>query len=916
MSLLRALLKMPRLITSFVLLASALGWASHASLNREVWVGFEGNEMAFRDRLTFQVDIPQRWTLVEPFRLEAASGWQDWERDGSEGQWIQLFKTNSGEASLPVAGAGDVQILSSVAAPLWRSIPVSPTGSSFDTAILDVHLGPGWSLVGVTGGGRVVGSWASRWSWQPLLLLAALVGLVGWGVSPRLGLCALFAGLAIGGTGHIWLGAFAVLGLLVAIAIRLPENDWRSNTLFELAILPAAVLGIWLPFHSLWEISQVIQPQSAVVWKDSPPGQGTELLHDGWFRRAEAECGAKSSRLRVEASAGDQGWSREVPTVFGIGSAWLPSQDSADFQVAPTGRGVPYWDFTMGRVEWFPGDRGGTRAAVQAGDRMRILAAPPWLTTVSRILGLGALWALWIGLCLRHDRFRRMWVNLSSLAPRLAVFLVLCAPAVSMASKTDSVQGEILRSFSYDGRWHLSTTIVQVYGSRKVFRIPLAEGETPVDSLRIQDGEVLVTGGKGKFPLTQPGDWPVDDGLIGEDVDVSELNLIDEILGNGGGRKSPPPPSVAIRRVEPPKPDSVETESYRSGDWVAPTAWVKLPPSRRSLMPTGTSLTISAPSSSRWLETWSIHCPPRFQPIFHGMLPGGEADSRSAFVFHPKPGDSLRVDVRGLEPVPVEPFQITHATLRYADADFSGARLWMNLRVSVGDTLRIWLPPQASEVVVWVDCLPVAATGNAEGRWDVPISGSKGWTSVALTWKEPPQDGVFRRAGPVRVSAPGANLFVEVPDPTGKWVLGMGGRGFGPRVVWWLIPLLAGAAVWRLSRSRRLPGGRLAWTVVLGAWPSLLVSCDMLGHLFPYGETMELAYGVNRIAEGAFDSVLDLYQVLAPMDLKWYLDRFQGSLTRPWMIVVPNIVCFLCCVLWIAAFRKIRGAARKAAKIS
>lgn len=905
-----ALLKPVRLLWMIVLATTVCTWSAEATLHREAWFGFDGQKMTFADRLTFAVDHPMRLSLVEPYRLDAAHPGGESQSGCSNGPWIPLFKSPSGDTGFAVAGEGEVQILSTVDAPLWRSIPISPMGWNLDTATLDVHLGPGWSLLAVTGPGRLEGGWMSTWTWKSFLLVAVLTGLAAWGVSWRMGVCAAIAGLAIGGMGVVLPGMFAVLVVFIAIGIRLPQQDWKAQTVFELASMLAAVVGLWLSFHSLWEFNQAIQPQSATVQENSHGKWNEMLLHKGWYSHSEQECTGSESRMRVESSAGEPRWSNEVRTGFDVESAWLPDKDSFAFLLAPSGPEVPFWHFTMGHVEWPSAARGQNRVAVEAEDRMRILAAPPWLTALARIAGVSALWALWIGLCLRHGHFHRRWRRWSSLAPKLALLAVICAPVASRASQTDSVEGEIVRTFSFDGRWSLSTSIVQDRGLQKTFRIPLMEAEDPIDSLRIQEGQVLVSRGRDKFRRDR-GPGGMFDDAIADEEDPWKQNMLDIILSG----EKPPEPDFESRPSKPSAPDSVIKESYRSGTWAAPSDWRGHLPARESWMPAGGVLKVSAPQHPRWLETWVVRCSPRFQPVFHGLQPGGEADAKASFVFHPRPGDSLRVETVRLESVPVAALEIAHATLRYSDANFTGGRLWLHLRVSASDTLRVGLAPHASELEVFVNGMETDVRRGSDGVVAVPIAGAMGQATVALTWKTPGQRGIFRRAEPLRVSARGANLFVELPELEDVWVLGLGARGAGPHVVWWIVPLLALAVVWRLSRSRRLVGGPFAWWVALGAWPSLLVSWDLL-RIFPFGLTMELGRAVDRIENGVLDPLMNLYQVLSPMEPEWYLDRFDGLLSRPWMIVVPKFVCFVVCLLWYWAIRRILAADRKSGRVS
>lgn len=880
-----------RRLVVLLLVFAATVWSASATLQRDVWVGFEGRELTILDRLGFVLDGPQRLSVREPLQLNAAAAEVPYVGHCSSGSWIHLTSAQTGETGFPVLGEGSVDLLMQVQQPIWWPISVSPVGWDLDSAVVDVHLGPGWSLLAITGGDRAEGAWCDRWSWWTILSLVAASVVVGWAISWRTGFCALVSGVAIG---PLVLGAFfGFCILLVTISVASVRwFPWRDRKLFSRGSVAVLCLcGMWLMAHSVREVAEAVEPRSVVEWIESPRGVREFQVYRPRFALDEESCEGETRKLGIQSSMGDSPWLNEVQTPFQVEPAWMHNRDSLDFRTASTGPEPPHWGYKMGHVEWLAATKEAGHPRVSAGDSMRIVALPPVWSAIARILGLVALWILWVRFVAGNRSMRQELASLGRFAPKLSVVLLLALASAPRAEIAVPMKGEILRTFTFDGSWTVKTTIVQAYGPCGTLVVPVMEGETPLVRMDVRDGQVVLKRGRAKFPLRAKDHRGLLDGGFGdtEDLDPNEQNMLEIILAGEIPRPKPPGDSaVSNPTSREEKPDSAQRDAYLSGDWREPAPPTGVGVSWEGQMASGPDLVAYHARPSGWVEHWVVRCTPRYLPTFQGLALGKGPDSRSAFVFHPKPGDSLRVRTRSLPSVAHSAMQIVHASLTWDDARFSSGRLWMRLRVSASDTLQIRLPSGARDEIVLVDGQSESSRKDLQGIWKVPVSAKNGWAIVAVGWSQSAQEGWLRRAGEVSVSATGANAFVNVPADETGWIVAMDGRGYGPRAIWWLVPFLAAGLVVWLRRRRALRGGALVWVVALGAWPCLW---ELLG--------------MNQAHFG-----------LQSPDRMWYLDRFDGTLMRPWMIVVPKYVCYVACLPWLWAIRRILLASANRERVS
>jgi hypothetical protein len=378
-----------------------------AALRREVWIDFQGGGMTLVDHLDAGMSNPQRISVRPGFRLCRA---QD-----ATGRPILLGSLGSGEQGFPVQGTGAYELQLRREGSTWGSFPVSSTGWDLGKANLRVHLGPGWRLLSISGGGASWGSWFDRWNLWNIFMVVLAVGLVARLGSKR---SAVLAGavLVLGchdgiGVGH-WLHALAALGVWALLREKIPgSGPTRVASLW--ALLASLVLvGVQVGF-TVGQMRLAMHP--ALEW--------TGVSEDGGFigalgaSRKAAEARDDQTEAKRDDGSADL---RSVPSApasspdamsmvrlrakgtMGMSevrtrpAAFAPEEDPAGMRAAQVGVGVPdgRQGSAEGNMEW--------EGFVRADKTCRIVAlSPAWLRMWRIFTVLGA-WALLVVLFRRR----------------------------------------------------------------------------------------------------------------------------------------------------------------------------------------------------------------------------------------------------------------------------------------------------------------------------------------------------------------------------------------------------------------------------------------------------------------------------------------------------------------------------------
>lgn len=399
-------------------------------LRRGVWIDFDGAGATVVDDIDGEVLRPVRLSVGAPLELG---------RLVRDGQALVVTSVAAGEQGAALQpGAAALHLVSRLAHPLGAAVPAGPAGWEHASGAWSVHAGPGWRILDLLGPGRSYGTWAAEWNlWSIFLvvLTAALLGRVaGWPAAA--GAAALFVLGWQDGIGTGWWLHLAVV-LLVWALVRERFTGSRLETGVRiwavlaalgvlLRLLPMTVQQVRLVVHPgldrgagqlQYEMVPTMAPEprgeygatkgERSVASGSSRAEGEEMtkaLSDGLLGEEIDPAGASAIDAVLAGKAGEvAGGGAGAPRGHSATDkiATAPDEDDDPFLTGgvQTGPGEPTWDFASASLAW--------DGPLVPGQRVRIVAAPPWVMRLWRVVLVGGAWLL-------------AWFLLRSAAPGIA----------------------------------------------------------------------------------------------------------------------------------------------------------------------------------------------------------------------------------------------------------------------------------------------------------------------------------------------------------------------------------------------------------------------------------------------------------------------------------------------------------------
>lgn len=368
--------------------------ANRLTLQREVWLQFDGSALYAKDRIAGAMHRDWRLDVAAPYVLERAQ---------SRGDGLLVTQAADGATGVELREAA-VDLAAGVRVATRRgALPIAGWRQSFDSIQWTLHLPYSYRLLAAPGSDRADGSWVARWTLLDVFLVAvtALLAarLLGW----------LFGALALG---YLVLGyhepGAPLWTLLALVALGLVIRALPVGRLRDGVRIAALVCGVLLALAALLFVAQQVryalypqleagygastqvfsnrmnapanQPEEEMAQIQAeampapaapppPPPQmarkGMDSLGGGLLSRADSSEGGRSkSRVRQEQNNAVQRYAQNT--------------------VIQAGRGEPSWSY--GRVyqlSW--------SGPVLAEQSVRLVISPPWLTRLLRVLMLGLL---------------------------------------------------------------------------------------------------------------------------------------------------------------------------------------------------------------------------------------------------------------------------------------------------------------------------------------------------------------------------------------------------------------------------------------------------------------------------------------------------------------------------------------------
>lgn len=335
-------------------------------VNRDWWLGEDGKEFVFRDRI--------QGTAQTIWRLDATEG-QTPGAVTQNGRGLLLTRN-------PDTGTTGVEIRErelnlTATGTMSRTESLSATGWNADADRLEVrlHLPPGWRALAVHGPDWVNGEWITLWSLLDLFVLLlftlALFRLYGTGIAILGFLTLALTYHEIGSARFSWLALLAPLALLGVVQhakVRVWLQAWKW-------LSAVVLLAILVPF-----ISQQVQqalfpqlenpdmyPQGSVVF-DSEVQKAADFMMQTAPSPAplEADQSSMTSSIREYTA----GWGKGTPSR----RAEMKNEGNLGFDPKAriqTGPGIPQWSWRTVLLQW--------NSPVTAGATIEAVLIPPAL---------------------------------------------------------------------------------------------------------------------------------------------------------------------------------------------------------------------------------------------------------------------------------------------------------------------------------------------------------------------------------------------------------------------------------------------------------------------------------------------------------------------------------------------------------
>ncbi|MBI5443374.1 MAG: hypothetical protein HY900_19430 [Deltaproteobacteria bacterium] len=229
-----------------------------------------------------------------------------------------------------------------------------------------------------------------------------------------------------------------------------------------------------------------------------------------------------------------------------------------------------------------------------------------------------------------------------------------------------------------------------------------------------------------------------------------------------------------------------------------------------STLAPGPSLSIRAPGTAQWVESWAFDV----APLWHVQQTAGIApvhhrapEGRWLPKWQPWPGESLSLSV--LRPAGVEGRTLTIETSSLETSPGRQAtldELRFRYRSSQGGQHTVTLPRGAVLDTVEIDA--AAQPVRQEGQ-RVPLPITPGSHDVKLKWKTDESAGLLTRTSKVDLGSPSVNHSLSVSMPRNRWVLAAFGPRLGPAVLFWAVVLVLLVVSFGLTK---VPFVREPWT--------------------------------------------------------------------------------------------------------
>lgn len=433
--------------------------SNQLTLDKEIWLDFDGHGFTLRDEISGQLQQGWRMETLPPYELQSAA----------LNDIPQLVTRLADNNNTGVEIRNRELNLTGISR-LLRSTSIPVSGWSVDFAEVDtqLHLPPGWSLLSATGASYESGSWVSQWSLWDIFLVLIITFTVARIANPLWGGLALLTLLLTfhraGAPLFIWLNIAALLALLPMVSGKFKTH------LVRYAYVSFILLGLFLLPFSVQQARQVFYPQQEFAERN---------INDQYYDDDGWSFGVMGSNNKPAEASKAKYQSDSVEEVIVTGARAISSsakqQVSQEYdlgQQVQTGPGVPGWNWHNINLSW--------NGPVKPDEVTRLYLVPPAINRIGSALSL--LLPLLLGALLLRLFLQQSGHTFSALKVGNRTLLPVMLLLTVGITQSDNTQADVL----------VSNSLLKELESRLTQPAPCLPDCASIESIQLKvDGDLL-----------------------------------------------------------------------------------------------------------------------------------------------------------------------------------------------------------------------------------------------------------------------------------------------------------------------------------------------------------------------------------------------------------------------------------------
>ena len=333
-----------------------------------------------------------------------------------------------------------------------------------------------------------------------------------------------------------------------------------------------------------------------------------------------------------------------------------------------------------------------------------------------------------------------------------------------------------------------------------------------------------------------------------------------------------------------------------------------------SVLTQTTPLSLTAPTSNEWVETWRADIAPLWHAELSGLAVVHHQDEQGQWLptWQPWPGESVSLSLTRPQGVAGQSLTIDNSRLMVRPAQrASDFALDFTLRSSQGGQHVMSLPADATLERVTIN--DVAQPIRQDGaKLTLPVV--PGVQRFTVNWHSASGMSVLYRLPAWTLGTGSVNASLALALPQDRWVLFAGGPRLGPAVLFWGVLIVWCLVAVALGRTRITPLSTRQWLLlIIGLTQVDIVSALLvIAWFFALAARERVGQNFSPFAFNALQVMLALFTLLAlgllfsaiehgllgqpdmqiagngshASELRWFADRVDGGHPSAWVLSV------------------------------